>query len=267
MTTQQRHTNLKFWILAGITLFLTGLSTFMYLGEFVTIGLLKQTSGYPFGGERPVPWYYETAELYAKVSLAFGLVFLFVLIIAAWMTLKRHKIGLLITFVSTIFLIIGLQINGCDIDQEQPDHWADNLTIPTNIKIDNPIDIGFREKNTTPSIVKETNLQLYNAFQPGLYEYDFWIGKIESGTIYLKAFEITQNIELSSDRLLERSAIKIVNPTDNIMKFGTTNIFTIYEGDWGKPYAARFEVWFKPDSGTIERTLFTKNYKIEGWMR
>jgi hypothetical protein len=172
-----------------------------------------------------------------------------------------------ISLLLTIFLIIGLQINGCDIDQEQPDHWADNLKIPTNIKIDNPIDIGFREKNTTPSIVKETNFQLYNAFQPGLYEYDFWMGKIESGTIYLKAFEITQNIELSSDRLLERSAIKIANPTDSIRKFGTTTHFTIYEGDWGNPYAARFEVWFKPDNGTAERTLFTKNYKIEGWMR
>jgi hypothetical protein len=41
---------------------------------------------------------------------------------------------------------------------------------------------------------------------------------------------------------------------------------TIYEGDWGKPYAARFEVWFKPDNGGNEQKLFQKNYKIEGWM-
>jgi hypothetical protein len=35
----------------------------------------------------------------------------------------------------------------------------------------------------------KTDLQLYNSFQPGLYEYDFWIDRIENGTIYLKAYE------------------------------------------------------------------------------
>ena len=100
-----------------------------------------------------------------------------------------------------------------------------------------------------------------------MYEYDFWTGKIENGTIYLKAFEITQEYSLSEDRLPESSLVKIYNPTDSIMRFGTTSNFTIYEGDWGQPYAARFEVWFRPDYGTEERKLFTKNYKIEGWMR
>lgn len=43
--------------------------------------------------------------------------------------------------------------------------------------------------------------------------------------------------------------------------------FTIYEGDWDKPYAARFEVWFVPDSGKPERKLMEKVFKIEGWQR
>ena len=43
--------------------------------------------------------------------------------------------------------------------------------------------------------------------------------------------------------------------------------FTIYEGDWGKPYAARIEVWFRPDSGRTERKLMERVCKIEGWMR
>ena len=41
----------------------------------------------------------------------------------------------------------------------------------------------------------------------------------------------------------------------------------IGEGDWGKYYAARFEVWFDPDSGAPERKLLEKNFKIEGWQR
>jgi hypothetical protein len=155
-------------------------------------------------------------------------------------------------------------------EQDSPDHFADNLNIPTNIQIDNPIDLGFdnqRPNKITNRKISQTDFQLYNSFQPGLYEYDFWTGKIESGTIYIKAYEITQEYALSSTRLPERSSVGIFNPTDSIMKFGTTTDFTIFEGDWGKPYAARFEVWFKPDNGGHERRLFEKNYKIEGWMR
>jgi hypothetical protein len=156
------------------------------------------------------------------------------------------------------------------IGQESPDTWADNLKIPINIPINIPADLDFenhRPDSITNQIVTGTEFQLYNSFQPGLYEYDFWTGKIGSGTIYLKAFEITQEYALSTDRLPQRSSVKIINPTDSIMKFGTTSNFTIYEGDWGKPYAARFEIWYKPDNGEKEQKLFAKNYKIEGWMR
>lgn len=158
------------------------------------------------------------------------------------------------------------------ITDETPDTWAKNLTIPKNIQIDNPVDLPSFNNNKRPEsitnrIVEKIDFQLYNSFQPGLYEYDFWIGKIESGTIYLKAFEITQKQELSADDLLKSSLIKIYNPTNNIKKFRTIDNFTIYEGDWGDPYAARFEVWFKPDNGKKQRKLFSKNYKIEGWMR
>lgn len=150
------------------------------------------------------------------------------------------------------------------------DHWADNLKIPDNIVLNQPKGDGFnyiRSDSVLNMKRTKTDFELYNSFQPGLYEYNFWTGKIESGTIYLKAFEITQEYALSEDRLPQRSAIKIYNPTDSIYRFGTTSEFTIYEGDWGKPYAARFEVWFKPDNGGQERKLFTKNYKIEGWQR
>lgn len=156
------------------------------------------------------------------------------------------------------------------IETVDGDKWADNLKIPTNIQLDTPIDLSmgnFREGSVIESINTKTNFQLFNSFQPGLYEFDFWTGKIESGTIYLKAFEISQEYPLSTDRLPKSSAIKIYNPTDSIMKFSTSSNFTIYEGDWGKPYAARFEVWFKPDNLGKERLLFMKNYIVEGWQR
>lgn len=112
MTTQQRNIDTKFWLLAGLTFLLSGLMTFMNLDEFVTIGLLKQTTNYPFGGEGPVPWYYKTADLYAKVNLVFGLAFLSTFIATIWTTLKRNKMGLFIVLLSTILLIVIMIVNG-----------------------------------------------------------------------------------------------------------------------------------------------------------
>lgn len=154
--------------------------------------------------------------------------------------------------------------------QNEPDRFADNLKIPTTILIVNPKDGGFDEKipdRQTNRKGQLTDFHLYNSFQSGLYKYNFWTSKIENGTIYLKAYEITQNHTLSTSRLPKASSVKVFNPTDSIIRFSTISHFTIYEGDFGKPYAARFEVWFKPDSGEQERKLFEKNYRIEGWQR
>lgn len=152
--------------------------------------------------------------------------------------------------------------------QSEPDRYADNLKIPTNIQINLPLN------QTEPELINNTDFYLYNSFQPGLYQYAFWTKRIDKGEIYLKAFEITNNDQLSANRLKESSLIQVFNPTDTIIKFqmerGNSEFgrpFTIYEGDWDKPYAARFEVWFKPDNGGKERKLIEKNYKIEGWMR
>jgi hypothetical protein len=173
-------------------------------------------------------------------------------------------------FGGTIVAFLVYQMAMFWMVQEQPDEWAQNLQIPTNIQLDNPVDIGFdnhRPDSISNRPVNQTDFQLYNSFQPGLYEFDFWTTKIEPGTIYLKAFEVTQGYALSTDRLPESSSVKVFNPTDSIKKFGTTSHFTIYEGDWGQPYAARFEVWFKPDNGEPEIKILHKHYKIEGWMR
>lgn len=155
--------------------------------------------------------------------------------------------------------------------QSMPDKYADKLTIPKNIKIHLPSDSNFSIKrlDTFP------NFQIYTSFQPGLYSYAVWTKKIERGYCYLKAFEISKNDPLSADRLKERSKIIVFNSSDTVKKFEITakegydleKIFTIYEGDWDKPYAARFEVWFVPANGGQERKLAEKNFKIEGWMR
>ena len=111
------------------------------------------------------------------------------------------------------------------------------------------------------------SLDLVNSFQPGLYDSRIRANPGEPGMIYLKAFEITKGTRLSADRLKEKSNEWIGWSGDPGEVFFSNTTFTIYEGDWGKPYAARFEVWFVPDSGGAERKLMEKVFKIEGWQR
>jgi hypothetical protein len=187
--------------------------------------------------------------------------------------LKKQWLAALLsglTVAGTIGALIVYGIVLALVENVDGDKWADNLSIPTNIQLDVPLDLtlGNERPDTVLHWIKTApDFQLYSSFQPGLYEYDFWTGRMESGMIYLKAFEITQEYPLSASRLPERSEMRIYNPTDSIVKFSSKWDFTIYEGDWGKPYAARFEVWFKPDNSGSQQKLLTKNYKIEGWQR
>lgn len=101
----------------------------------------------------------------------------------------------------------------------------------------------------------------------GTYDTVIWANPGEPGQVYLKAYEVTQGTALSVAELKEKSNewIGWSNHTDELFLSNTT--ITIYEGDRGKPYAARFEVWFVPDSGSGERKLLEKVFKIEGWER
>ena len=109
--------------------------------------------------------------------------------------------------------------------------------------------------------------RLLTGMQPGIYGVVYSLNPGEPGTVYLKAFEVTKGIPLSVERLEAKSKTRMTWSTDSSELFGAKAGFTIYEGDWGKPYAARFEVWFAPDSGKPERKLAERIFKIEGWQR
>ncbi|MEN3940579.1 hypothetical protein WJU23_04735 [Prosthecobacter sp. SYSU 5D2] len=111
------------------------------------------------------------------------------------------------------------------------------------------------------------SLTLVTAFQGGIYNARLRANPGEPGQIYLKAFEITRDYRLSSDRLESATNEWIGWSTDAEEQFLSETHFTIYEGDWDQFYGARFEVWFRPDSGAPERKLMEANFKIEGWMR
>lgn len=213
----------------------------------------------------------DSIELENAVFYILLISFLTILISVVVQFIKRQFLKLFLTlFVLGIGAIIFLYASSALFwkVQSMPDRYADNLQIPNNIKIYLPSDTTFSISDRIP------DFQLYNSFQPGLYYYSVWIKKIEKGYCYLKAFEVTQNDRLSEDRLKEQSRIEVFNPSDTIRLFemskdnyNSGRHFTIYEGDWDKPYAARLEVWFVPANGGQERKLTEKNFKIEGWMR
>jgi len=109
--------------------------------------------------------------------------------------------------------------------------------------------------------------RLLEGMQPGIYGIVYALNPGEPGEVYLKAFEVTQGTPLSVESLKASSKTRMAWSTDSSERFGAKSGFTIYEGDWGKPYAARFEVWFSPDSGKSDRKLAERIYKIEGWQR
>lgn len=228
-----------------------GISVILYIA-----GIL-----YPMRFFSDVAWVLFLAGLLGLISST-----LFLLFTRQW--LKGLLTGLL--FCSTIAVWVIWALTNFILATVEGDKWADNLTIPGNIAIAEPVDLppDYKRPDSFLTQVKtKPDLQLYNSFQPGLYEYDFHVGRIERGAVYLKAYEITQNHPLSPKSLQERSTLAIFNPSDSIITVGTSSCFTIYEGDWGKPYAARFEVWFRPENKGAEQKLFEKIYKIEGWQR
>lgn len=117
-----------------------------------------------------------------------------------------------------------------------------------------------------PGDAKEA-IRLLHGMQPGMYGAVYTLNPGESGSVYLKAFEVTKGTPLSVERLKPSSTTRMAWSPEANERFAAKAGFTIYEGDWGKPYAARFEAWFKPDSGAPERKLAERIFKIEGWQR
>ncbi|MBO4714713.1 MAG: hypothetical protein J5672_01280, partial [Verrucomicrobia bacterium] len=127
---------------------------------------------------------------------------------------------------------------------------------------------AWRKSLPTDAIRKDgqADIILYDGSQGGIYNADIWSNPGEPGFIYLKAFEITQGTPLSVNSLENETNVKTGYSKDPNELFFAPMRFTIYEGNWEEYYGARFEVWFKPDSGQPERKLLEKNFEIEGWV-
>ncbi len=102
---QRTQPLLSFWLLAFLTVALTGGTAYLYGGEFVAVAILKQTADYPFGSEGPAPWTYRTAARYASFAGSVGLPALGLFGLALWAMIKQKATLLGLTLVLAILLL------------------------------------------------------------------------------------------------------------------------------------------------------------------
>lgn len=153
------------------------------------------------------------------------------------------------------------------------DHFADDLEIPADVEVAVPQgscdEVLSADKSVPDGLVRkgEASLELIKGCQGGIFSYCAWVNPGEPGEVYLRAYEITTGTRLSQGRMDKRTLRRVGWSDDPEEKFSVGSEFTIYEGDWGKYYAARIELWFAPANGGKERKLIERVYKVDGWMR
>ena len=147
-----------------------------------------------------------------------------------------------------------------------PDNFGKEHPIPTWLDYNLPLDEGEELPYPIDSTATNTWLQIWNDVQGGMYTYDFYYPALEEGVVFLRCYEATENIPLSSERI--SAASRVATPyTTSFSRVVEKQRFTIYRGDWGDYYAARIEVWYKNAKTGEEQKLLDKIYRVEGWQR
>ena len=147
-----------------------------------------------------------------------------------------------------------------------PDNFGKEHSIPTWLDYNLPLEEGEELPCPVDSTAQKTWLQIWNYIQGGTYVYDFHYPALEEGEIFLRCYEATGNIPLSSERISLASRVSVPSTT-SFSRVVEKQRFTIYPGDWSDCYAARVKVWHRDAKTGNERKLLEKVYRVEGWQR
>lgn len=147
-----------------------------------------------------------------------------------------------------------------------PDNFGKEHSIPTWLDYNLPLEEGEELPCPVDSTAQKTWLQIWNYIQGGTYVYDFHYPALEEGEIFLRCYEATGNIPLSSEPISLASRVSVPSTT-SFSRVVEKQGFIIYPGDWGDYYAARVEVWHRDAKTGNERKLLEKVYRVEGWQR
>lgn len=199
-----------------------------------------------------------------------GILLLLVIIalLTSWVLLLINKqwlkalLSFIVSAVVGCILLIPLTLSA----MSGPDGFGKDHPIPEGLEYNLPLPFESEKVELVDSLNNKTYLQIWNDSQGGMYKYDFYYGSLGPGEVFLRCYEVTSNIPLSEDRLIEESRVS-VSPQKQFGKVVNKQSFTIYEGDWDDYYAARIEVWLKDAETNQESKLMEKVYRVEGWMR
>ncbi|MFD1096108.1 hypothetical protein [Salegentibacter chungangensis] len=152
------------------------------------------------------------------------------------------------------------------VNENQEDEKFNNIEISENLNFEKPIQ--FLTNRQIDSLTKiKVNDEKIVVIGDGYNGYDFymWHKPTEKGKLYIKAFELTKNIQLSELELNTRTESEISELGENYKLYTGNSL--IYEGTLAHYYPVRFELWFKPKNSGIEKKLTEKKYVIDGWDR
>ena len=184
----------------------------------------------------------------------------------SWVVLLiDHKWGkALISFLATVVIGCVLGVPLCMFAAYAPDGFGKAHPIPTGLVYELPL--AEDSCLTEPIDSLDINAYLILRGDYGVYFYDFYYGPLPAGEIYLKCYEVTENIPLSESSIEESSKV-MIESTTSFAKLVDKQRFSIFEGDYDDYYAARIEVWYKNAATKEEKKLVEKVYRVEGWMR
>jgi hypothetical protein len=126
---------------------------------------------------------------------------------------------------------------------------------------------GSASQRNAPRSQAPFTLDLAEGMQGGIYTVSSQLNAGEPGYAHLQIYEHTRNTRLSAESVELRSKQIIGWSKRPEERFLYQVEITVYEGDWGVYYPARFELWFVPDSGAPARKLVQDIFRIEGWQR
>ena len=210
--------------------------------------------------------YEETASVLTVLVLLLIIVqliiFLLCLIKKAWW----RAVGSAICGIVSFFVFSYAMLFFAFYDSSRPDLFGKEHPIPEGMAYEIPNNNNAPVKPITDTLSKDDYLQIWDGIQGGIYLYSFYYPSLPDGEVFLRCYEVTENVELSTTRLQKASTIEVKNHT-GFGLIADMQQFSIYEGEWGDYYAARIEVWFRNASTGEETKLMEKIYRVEGWMR
>ena len=206
------------------------------------------------------------------VAYILDIIVLLILIasVVSWVILLINKSWwkAIISFVATVIIVVflGFFVTMAALFAPDTSDFGKRHPIPDGLAYELPLPIDSHPTEPVDSLDANAGLSVRVGGQGGIYQYDFYYGPLPAGEIYLKCYEVTENIPLSETRLTKESRVKF-DTTTSFTKLVDKQKFFIYEGDWGDYYAARIEVWYKNAATNEEKKLAEKVYRVEGWMR